>query len=330
MIEQNPTYILPSQAIENAYMEVKTEKIKRYPATCVRASQIGHPCLRYLYNEIVNWEQKKLYGPELQCRFDEGVASEERMVIEMQEIKRKLQEKGLQIEIYHRPEPYEYKQNGKVFIRGSLDFQIEIAMIKYPLEYKTMIKWVWEKLSYETLTAQSDDLFFNKYYGQHTTYMILANKEWGLFLSKVLPGGLIKPIWIKLDYQYGEELLQKSETVMQAVSKQNPELCPILNDGNVCQSCEYYQFCLPNIIREMPQISIDAYLISLLEERQDMLLAGVKDKYKEYDSVDKEIKAKIKNFWELSNRRSNSILIGRFWINIKESEKKTTIKISIV
>jgi len=60
------------QEMNNKIKEQKQSKIKLYPCNNLRASNVGHPCERYLYLSIKNWEDKKLHNETTQCIFDLG------------------------------------------------------------------------------------------------------------------------------------------------------------------------------------------------------------------------------------------------------------------
>ena len=55
----------------------KAKKIKVYPQYVPRASEIGHPCERYLVFCITKWEERQAHGPELEFIFEGGRLVEE-------------------------------------------------------------------------------------------------------------------------------------------------------------------------------------------------------------------------------------------------------------
>ena len=68
------------QEMNNKIKENKQSKIKLYPCNNLRASNVGHPCERYLYLSIKNWEDKKLHNETTQCIFDLGNKIEEYVI----------------------------------------------------------------------------------------------------------------------------------------------------------------------------------------------------------------------------------------------------------
>ena len=61
----------------NAKMfKAKANKITVYPVRNLRASNLGHPCERYLYLLISHWEEVKPHDVGLQNIFDLGNALE--------------------------------------------------------------------------------------------------------------------------------------------------------------------------------------------------------------------------------------------------------------
>ena len=57
---------LSNEEIIGKIKEAKRKKIKNYPCHVPRASEIGHPCERYLVYSITNWQDRQPYEPELQ------------------------------------------------------------------------------------------------------------------------------------------------------------------------------------------------------------------------------------------------------------------------
>ena len=63
---------MTAQEINEKLASAKQSKIKVYPCRNLRASNIGHPCERYLYLLITRWEEQQPHDVGLQNIFDLG------------------------------------------------------------------------------------------------------------------------------------------------------------------------------------------------------------------------------------------------------------------
>jgi len=66
-------------------IETKKSKIKGYPVNSNRASELGHPCLKYHVLSRTRWEEKSLHDVGLQFIFDMGNEIEEIVLKELAE-----------------------------------------------------------------------------------------------------------------------------------------------------------------------------------------------------------------------------------------------------
>ena len=69
--------MLTAQSIQNAIRAEVESRITVYPCNNLRASNIGHPCERYLYLRIKHWEEQEPHDYGLQNIFDLGNTIEE-------------------------------------------------------------------------------------------------------------------------------------------------------------------------------------------------------------------------------------------------------------
>ena len=82
--------MLTAEYISNAVSDFVKSEIKVYPCEHLRASNVGHPCERYLYLLIRSWEELIPHDEGLQNIFDLGNS------IEAYTIK-KLRDSGLEV-----------------------------------------------------------------------------------------------------------------------------------------------------------------------------------------------------------------------------------------
>lgn len=247
------------------------------------ASSLGHPCTRYGVHKRVDWKAKEPINSTLAMIFNGG------KVIERYIAKDYLERAGYQIVEANRP--IQDEKTGmldKLQIGGELDFICKKGDFEFPVEVKSMRDYAWEKID------SIEDLLFSKKYwekqypGQLTLYMLGKEYEIGCFLIINKTTFAPKIIWVDLDYTYGEELLQRAETINKHIkNKTYPDR--IKYDGDICGRCDFAHICLQDIKRKETNIITDPDVIEDLERREK--LKKVKT---EYDSLDKGLKKRFK------------------------------------
>jgi CRISPR/Cas system-associated exonuclease Cas4 (RecB family) len=276
-------------------MDLKRRKIYQYPVHSNRASSLGHPCERYLVYERTKWKEKILHDIKMQFLYDEGSLHESAVIREMQEA-------GLKI--IEQQRSFEWK---KYQITGHIDGKIVNGQSVIPFEIKSMSDYIWKSINSIEDMKNSKHYYLKQYPAQLNLYLIMDEKEEGLFILKNKQTGFLKQIEVKLDYEYTESLIQKAERINKHVDDGTlPERIPY--EIGACENCGYYHICLPSqehkpIIIDDPEIEIK------LEKREEL-----KEYVNEYNELDKEIREKFKEIPE--------VVIGNWKITGKWVEKK--------
>ena len=115
-------------------MEYKAKKAELWPVRSNRASELGHPCVRYHVFNRTRWEERTLPTAELQMVFDLGNALEPVVLDD-------LRKAGFQINEQQRA--FEWKEYQ---ITGSIDAVIVAEDKTYPLEVKTCSPYVFNAI----------------------------------------------------------------------------------------------------------------------------------------------------------------------------------------
>jgi len=269
-------------------LKKKASDIRQYPVHTNRASSLGHPCIRYLVLDRLRWTEKKIHSPELQLIFDLGNDIEKRVMFDIQDA-------GLQI--IEQQRTFEWREYN---ITGHIDAKVLINDKVYPLEIKSMSPFVFDKIN------SVDDMLKNKYHyiraypAQMTLYLLMDNKEEGIFLFKNKTSGKMKEIIINLDYELGESLIRKAETINEYCAM-NTLPDPIEWDDMVCGECGHLTTCNPLRLQKSLEIIDDDELLELLERRNEL-----KEMAKEYEDIDDILKAKLEG--------KDKLLIGSYFI----------------
>jgi hypothetical protein len=257
----------------------KESQIKIYPCHTNRASSMGHPCLRYLVYCRLNWADALPHDVGLQYVFDEGRHQEEDALDD-------LARAG--IRLIEQQRPFEWKDYQ---ITGHIDGKVLDEGQVYPAEIKSVEPNAWAQILTIEDMLESKKFWWRKCPAQMYLYLLMDNKEIGLFLMKNKVSGRFHQIETLLDFDYAEGLLKKAEAINRHVAESTyPE--PMKPDEQVCNRCGFLHLCYPD--RDFGaalEVLENEELLENLEDR-DRLMAAYKD-YKEVDSkVKKVIKGK--------------------------------------
>jgi CRISPR/Cas system-associated exonuclease Cas4 (RecB family) len=283
-------------------LDYERSKIKQWPVVSNRASELGHECIRYLCLNRTRWQEKTLHSVETQMVFDEGHTQERAVTTLLNEVGFKLIE---------QQRAFEW---AKYQITGTIDAKVLVGdpVRALPLEIKSCSPFSFQRIN------TIEDLYKGKYHylrmypAQMTLYLLLDNKEEGLFLFKNKATGALKEIPMALDYDLGESLLKKAETINQYVD--NPTTCFTLPDcipydEQICGNCGYIHICLPEVKRTALTMIEDLEIEAKLKRRDEL-----KPYTAEYDRLDRELKALFK---ECDRMMVGDYLITGKWIDKK-------------
>jgi len=277
-------------------IESKTKKIKQWPVNSNRASELGHECLKYLVLNRTRWQEKTLHDVRLQMIFDLGNVFE-KVVME------DLREAGLSVVEQQRP--FSWPEH---LITGSIDGKIMIDGVAVPMEIKSASPYSFDSINTIEDIRHHKYHYMRKYLSQLTLYLLMNNSERGVFLFKNKTTGQIKEIWLDLDYELGEKLLKKAESVNRHVADGTlPE--PIDYDDRICTDCPYNHICMPDRIGKEVEIVDDDHLMELLTRREE-----VHPLAKEYDQIEKELKKLLEG--------KEKLIIGNWFITGKWVQRK--------
>lgn len=273
------------------------EKIKVYPVEHLSASRLGHPCERYLYLLIKNWQDQKPHDVGLQHIFDLGNSIEEYTIA-------RLKEAGFECVT---PTIRSWRID-KPLITGREDIRIKDTETGelLPCEIKGLAPQEWAKLNTIEDFLNSKKHYVRGYPTQLFVYMWKFEKEKGFFIITNKLTGEIKIIEVHLDYEFGEKCLQKAERIYKALETNTPpDSC---DDVSVCEGCNLQHIC--GQVKRIPaDIELDDELENLINRKDELKAAKA-----EYEAVDKEIKNRV-------GERAK-VITGTYLVERKAIEKK--------
>lgn len=264
-----------AQQVNEALRESLEKQIKVYPCNNLRASNLGHPCERYLYLLIKHWDEQKPHDVGLQSIFNLGNALEAFTIDNI---------KAAGYEVI-TPTVRSWKiENPLVTGREDIRIKAENGEL-IPVEIKGLSPQEWAKLNSVEDFLQSKRHYVRGYPAQLQMYMLHFGKEYGFFALTNKLTGQTKFIEMRFDYDYAEGLLQKAERIYKALETETPPECT--DDISVCEGCQLQHIC--GECRRIPaDIELDGELDELIDRKQELAEAK-----KEYESIDKQIKERV-------------------------------------
>lgn len=286
-----------AEDIKNALETTAQSKIRVYPVEHLSASRLGHPCERYLYLLIKNWQDVKPHDVGLQHIFDLGNSIEDYAIA-------RLKEAGFECVT---PTVRSWKIDNPL-ITGREDVRIKDPQTGelIPCEIKGLSPTEFEKLNTVEDFLNSKKHYVRGYPTQLFVYMYKFEKEKGFFIIVNKLTGELKIIEVTLDYEFGDECLKKAERIYKAIeTNTSPESC---DDVSVCESCNLQHIC--GQVKRIPtDVELDDELENLIERKNELTPAK-----KEWEEVDKQIKAKV-------GERAK-VITGTYLVERKAFEKK--------
>lgn len=276
-------------------IEYKRNKIRQYPVHANRASEAGHPCLKYLVLNRTRWQEKTLHDVGMQFVFDEGHIQEEAVM-------RDLAAAGVQVVEQQRPFTWE-----KFQLTGHIDGKVESNGKLIPLEIKSMSPFVFKTVNAAEDLLKSRYSHLKKYPAQLQLYMIMDSTEEALLILKDKSTGQLKEIPFTLDYEYCESILKRLEAVNNHTALRT---APDQEwDDSLCTGCGFLHLCHPDRNGSELKFILDPELESKLDRR-----AALKPLADEYKALDEDIKDAL--------REKDRLAIGNWLVTGKWVERK--------
>ena len=289
---------MTAEQINAKLFKAKADKIVVYPCNNLRASNLGHPCERYLFLLIRHWEEQKPHDVGLQNIFDLGNTLEEHTI-------KNIKEAGFEVVT-------PTVRSWKVDVKGGIITGREDIRIKdengelLPVEIKGISPFEYDKLNSVDDFLNSKKTYIKGYPAQLFIYMLKFGKEKGFFALTNKLTGETKFIEVPFDYDYGEQMLAKAERIYAALNADTPpDAC---EDISICEGCSLAHVC--GLCRRVPaDIDLDDELDGLINRKQELAAAK-----KEYEEVDKAIKARV--------GEREKVITGEYLIERKSFVKK--------
>lgn len=276
-------------------IKTKEAKIGNWPHHKNYTFEAGHDCARYLYYERTAWDKKDPHDVALQFIFDGGHYIEEQVL-------RELKEAGFKVVEMQRP-----FQWNEFELTGRIDARVQVDGRLVPLEIKGYAHRDWVKLDTIEAFIRSSRLWHRMVPSQLLLYQMMVEEEWGVLYVKSKSTYMPRTIWVNLyeHMEYLDRVLKKLTRVNDAVKHDKvPER--VSQELGICPDCDFFTHCKPDVEwAKGAEILTDADLLVALERREEL-----KPLSKEYQEVDKYVKAKLKG--------TEKAILGDFLVTGKE------------
>ncbi len=289
--------------IQEKIDEFYISQYTQYQSQSNRASQLGHPCERYLVLERISPDKKQLPDKYMIRLFALGEIYE-------RIVRNELETMGYRI-IEQQTSYLDEKNN----ISGTIDFKLLINGQVFPCEVKGLSPANFEKINSVDDIINSDAVYIQMYYTQMLIYLYLTKYDTGLLILKNKSTNETKFIVVKQNIEYLKQILKKARKINQYVK--NNTIPPVINNTAICSECPYFLYCAPDI-KAQHQLYIKDEMIDDIEKREQLRVQFEEIK-KQYEEIDKKIKESIK----ATHKPDDIIVVGdRYMIVVKEVVRK--------
>ena len=287
--------------IKKAVDEYLQSQIYIAPHPLNRASEAGHPCIRYLVLSRTKNELRRQTDLELQRIFSEGNLQEDSGFWIL---------KAAGIKIEQQQRAFEWKE---FELSGRVDGFLVDDNARWPLEYKSISPNGFFEVSgfsdfHDLLNSKKH--WVRKYPAQLLLYMMMASKEQGVLIFK----DKTKVDFHQINFQLDDAALDYTETILKKLETVNAHVkagtCPGAKWIEECPDCPFFgTACLPDVdFGQGLEVMDNAELEEKLKRWEETAEAAA-----EHEKLDKEIKEAV---------RGKNVVVGNYLIESKEFSRK--------
>jgi len=227
------------ERIDN-YINVKREVT---PYHTNRASDLGHPCLRYLYHCRLDWTRRQLTSPKMQKIYLEGYEQERSVIRLLLDLGFRIEDQGKSFAIPH------------FNITGRIDGIISNGDMNTGFEVKSMEHYTFDAVNSVDDFKNPKRPWLAKSLAQVTLYMAMAHKSSWLFILKNKSRLDIKLIEVDFDMDLYNSLIEKAIIINEAIDLKRPP-APIPYSSFHCEECPFNHLCDVDEVSEFDNIDV--------------------------------------------------------------------------
>jgi len=196
------------------------------------ASEVPHPCERFLVYARTRWRERPQPGVHLQARFDAGTAMED-------EVEEHIKRCGYKVMLQQLSTSW-----AKYQLRGKIDgFIVRPDRSKWPIEITSVMPWYWASTNSIEAIKNHAKHWIRKKVGQLNLYLLLEEYPGGFLIIGSF-GKLPRVLPMLLDYGLAEQHIKTCVAVNEHVAAGT--LPPRIEySSDVCGLCDYAHICKP-------------------------------------------------------------------------------------
>lgn len=256
--------------VELAHSEWRRSRIYTSPPRSNRASELGHPCLRYLVAARLHGDKLTGYDERTQGIFDQGNMINDQTIEEFRKAG---------FEAIHSERPFFDNERQ---IAGRIDIALKALDAghtdpTYPTEIKSMQSATFDQIRpgldgiRDLLRSRS--WWVRKYPFQLASYLHMTGEPGGLLALRCKASWRLRVLPMPRGEKIVEELIERAlstaETVNEHVARgELPDRIPY--DASICGRCSYYDECLPPRVGEGIEWVESPELVERLRERENL------------------------------------------------------------
>jgi len=211
------------------------------------ASEVPHPCRRFLVYARTHWRERKQKDVHVQARLDAGIAMED-------EVEEQLRRCGYKVQLQQLSTSWDKYQ-----LRGRIDgFIVGAEKRRWPMEITSVMPWYWDSTRNIDAIKNHSKHWIRRKPGQLNLYLLLEGHEGG-FLILGSFGKLPRILPMMLDYDMAEQHIQTCIAVNEHVAAGT--LPPRIEyESDVCGLCDFEHICQPlQYVSNLQEITAEDY-----------------------------------------------------------------------
>lgn len=264
------------------------------------ASELEHPCERFLTLVRLKWRERKPKSVEALYRITEGQSNEALLRQELDRLGFPLLEGQKRVEW------------PALQIVGRIDGKIQYDGDRIPVEIKWISPFLYDEAQSIKAIKESPSYWVRRIGAQLNLYLLLEGEEEGLLIIKTA-ARRPRLIEVTLDLEWAESIISKAERINKYVAENKiPE--PIEWNSSLCDRCDMNHICLP--IKPSLQDDIPADLEPKLKRYLEL-----KEIVKEFEALEAELIGSKKEPGLLYGKNA---IIGDFIVESRLIKSTTT------
>ena len=243
-----------------------TQEFQPYPVRSIWASQIGHPCARYLVYHQAEWQRAAALDASLRKVFMLGNMHGKQLQRDIEDALASIGYSADQAEVALPDNPWN--------ISGKIDLVMKIPIdgarpVQIPIEMKSMAQHSWEQNKCIEDLRQAQRVYLRCYPDQILSYAMLWGAPYGMLVLRNKTNGKDRALTVYRNEERWAELTAKADVVNASLEKyrsaknlkdKDPDRAlpkRIKWSHNTCGECPFLHICIPDMSQRPGRATVD-------------------------------------------------------------------------